>query len=372
MDDLIIFNALETSLSGGIGRYCYELSKAIYLKHSIPFKIIIRRQDQNLFGFALPDDLIIVDHILTGKQRNLFEQFKLPRLLHRQYKNAILHVPDIMAPIFCKEKVIITVHDLAFRALNDGFTWTNKQWKSRILDIAICKAKKVLSVSEFTKSEIEKYYPQYIEKVSTVYNGFNDFSDSKINLANVRDSIQQIAKSDYFFTLNTISPRKNIGNLIKAFEKIKNITTYNLIVSGKKGWMYENVFQLVEKLGLAGRVIFTNEISDDELKYLYRHANIFVYCSVYEGFGLSPLEAMSYGVPCIVSNAASLPEVVGDAALLVDPFSIDSISHALLELTADSNKRSTLCERGSERVKIFSWDRCADETISNYKSIFNK
>ncbi|AGY76810.1 hypothetical protein [Clostridium autoethanogenum] len=135
----VVFNALQTSLSGGIGRYCYEVSKAIYKQHKIDFKIVIREEDKGLFSFADIEDLIIVEGIKNAKQRNFYEQFKLPKLIYKKYPDAIIHYPDTMAPIFAKNKVIITVHDLAFKSLKDAFTWKTTLWKNFITDLSIKK-----------------------------------------------------------------------------------------------------------------------------------------------------------------------------------------------------------------------------------------
>lgn len=363
----VVFNALQTSLSGGIGRYCYELSKVIYEQHKIDFKIVIREEDKNLFSFADTEDLIIAKGIKNSKQRNFYEQFKLPKLIYEKYPHAIIHYPDTMAPIFAKNKVIITVHDLAFKSLKNAFTWKTTLWKNFITDLSIKKACKITAITEFAKNEILKYYPEANDKISVVYNGFNNFSEEPINLNNVDQNILGLKNNKYILTVSTISPRKNIDGLIKAFDLIKNkICDYKLVVAGKNGWLYENVYELVGKLKLNDKVIFTGGINDDELKFLYKNASLFVYPSFYEGFGLPPLEAMSYGIPCVVSNRTSIPEVVGDAAIKVNPDDLNELSNKIFKIINDEKLYNNLQANSKRRLERFSWKKCGNQMIISY------
>lgn len=363
----VIFNALQTSLSGGIGRYCYELSKFIYEQHKIDFKIVIREEDKKLFDFADIKDLIIVQEIRNGKQRNYYEQFKLPKLVYKKYPNAIIHYPDTMAPLFTRNKVVITVHDLAFKSLKNAFAWETVLWKNFITDLSIKKADKIIAITEFAKSEILKYYPNVDNKINVIYNGFNDFSKDPINLNNIKKNILNLKDSKYILTVSTISPRKNMDGLVKAFNLVRNkVNNYKLVIAGKNGWLYESVYKLVDEFELNDSVIFTGGVNDDELKFLYKNADVFVYPSFYEGFGLPPLEAMSYGIPCVVSDRTSIPEVVGDAAVKVDPYDLNELSNTILKVIADKDLCENLKVNSKKRLKYFSWEKCADRAIDIY------
>lgn len=366
----VLFNALQTSLSGGIGRYSYELSKAIYEQHKIDFKIAIREEDKDLFNFASTNDLIVVEGIKNSKQRNFYEQFKLPKLVLKKYPNAVIHYPDTMAPIFAKNKVIITVHDLAFKSVKDAFTWKTTLWKNFITNLSIKKADKIIAITQFTKGEMLKYYPKINDKISVIYNGFNDFSKEHINCNNINKNILDLKDSKYILTVSTISPRKNIDGLIKAFDLIKNrIRDYKLVVAGKNGWLYDEVYKVVDNLNLGDKVVFTGAINDDELKFLYKNAEVFVYPSFYEGFGLPPLEAMSFKIPCIVSNKSSMPEVVGELGIKVDPNDTREIANSIIELIEDDILRNELILKSIDGVEKFSWHKCAREMIGVYNNI---
>ncbi|AGK95863.1 glycosyltransferase family 4 protein [Clostridium pasteurianum] len=355
----IVFNALQTSLSGGIGRYSYELAKNIYKLNKVDLKIVIREEDKHLFRFAEKEDLVIAKGIDNSKSRNYYEQFKLPDLINELYPEAIVHYPDSMAPLFAKNKVVITVHDLAFKSLKNVFTLKTTLWKNLITDLSIKKANKIITITNFVKDEILKYYNVDSNRISVVYNGFNNFSKDSIELKNISNNILKFSNKPYILTVSTISPRKNIDGLIKAFNLIKDKINCDLVVAGKNGWMYEDIFKLVKDLNIENRVTFTGGINDDELKSLYKNANTFIYPSFYEGFGLPPLEAMSYGIPCIVSNADSLLEVVGDAAFSINPHVIEAISNGIVQVYSDSKLREAIVNKGFERIEKFSWEMCA-------------
>lgn len=359
----VIFNALQTSLNGGIGRYSYELAKEMYKLGKIDLKIVIREEDKTIFGFAEKTDLIVAEGIKDSKSRNYYEQFKLPKLIYKLYPKAIVHYPDSMAPLLAKNKVIITVHDLAFKSLKNAFTWKTVLWKNFMTNLSIKKACKIISITNFAKDEILKHYNIASDKINVVYNGFNDFSKEPIIYENISNNILRLSYKPYILTVSTISPRKNVDGLIKAFDLIKDKIDYNLVIAGRNGWMYQDVFELVKKLNLGDRIIFTGGINDDELKFLYKNAGIFAYVSFYEGFGLPPLEAISYGVQCIVSNKASLPEVCGQDVTYVDPYDYDDISKKLLLVSKQEGLKQY------KQINKFSWMKCAEDVIAFYNTL---
>lgn len=360
---MIVFNALQTSLNGGIGRYSYELAKELYKTNNTELKLVIRIQDLERFSFVKKSDLIIVENINNSRDRNIYEQFRLPKIIREKYPNAIIHYPDTMAPLLSKNPVVITVHDLAFKSVKGAFTWKSKLWKNFITDLSIKKADKIIAITNFTKTEIEKHYPKINkDKIQVVYNGFNNFSNEEIDEDQIREEIKELNKP-YILTVSTISPRKNIDGLIRAFDMKKNHIKENLVIAGGNGWMFEEVYNLVESLNLQDRIKFTGKVNDEELKYLYKNAKIFTYVSFYEGFGLPPLEAMSYGIPCIVSNKSSLPEVVGESSVMIDPNDIEKLAEEMLKLLNSENNTYNF----KDNLSRFSWNNCAKEVFNLYK-----
>lgn len=180
------------------------------------------------------------------------------------------------------------------------------------------------------------------------------------------------APAPYLLYVGTLQPRKNLTRVINAFARVAarpELAGFRLVLAGKQGWLYEDLVAQVERLGLAGRVQFPGYIPSADLPALLRGARAFVYPSLYEGFGLPVLEAGAYGVPVITSNTSSLPEVAGDAALLVDPHDVDAIAAAMYRLVTDDALAAELARRGQENVKRFSWQKCAAETLAVLESV---
>jgi glycosyltransferase involved in cell wall biosynthesis len=171
----------------------------------------------------------------------------------------------------------------------------------------------------------------------------------------------------YLLYVGTLQPRKNLDRVIEAFARLAGtpaFTDVKLVLAGKRGWLYDDLFAQVKRLGLTGRVIFPGYVADEHLLALLSGAQAFVFPSLYEGFGIPVLEAGACGVPVITSNTSSLPEVAGDAALLVDPHDVDAIAEAMYRLVTDDALRAELARRGLENVKRFSWEKCGRETLA--------
>lgn len=359
-----IFNALQTSLNGGIGRYSYELARHLY-KNNKDIKILIRKEDKDIFNFA-KDNLIIIDGIDTSLQRNIFEQFKLPKLLKHNYKDYIIHFPDCIVPILCKNRIVITVHDMAFKSVKGSFTKKSYIWKNFMANIAIRRASQIICITNFAKSELTRYFNVNKEKVNTVYNGVTLFN-KKIDECHINESIKNLGRYKYLLTVSTISPRKNIDGLIKAFNNIKNNNDYKLVICGSNGWLSENIFKIVKDLSIEDRVMFTGRVNDEELKYLYKNCRAFIFPSFYEGFGLPPLEAMNFNVPILASNRTSIPEVLGDSVVYFDPYDINDIT---LKLKNFINKKIEVdVEKYKKHLSKFSWDTCSKEVIKIYNKL---
>lgn len=184
-----------------------------------------------------------------------------------------------------------------------------------------------------------------------------------------------ISESPYLLSLCTLEPRKNLSFLIKCFSKIiaeNSSLDINLVLVGVNGWKNDEIFEAAANPYLKNRIIFTGYVHDKDLSTIYSGATAFVYPSLYEGFGLPPLEAMQCGTPVITSNTSSLPEVVGDAGIAIAPKQEDELCHALLQVINDSPLRATLSQKGIERAKQFSWAKCAEETIKVYQIATNQ
>ncbi|MCD6594796.1 glycosyltransferase family 4 protein [bacterium] len=176
----------------------------------------------------------------------------------------------------------------------------------------------------------------------------------------------------FIMFLGTIEPRKNLVGLLKAYSSIHTKIEHKLVIVGGKGWKYSNIFETIEKLQIKDKIIFTGFVATGDLPAIYSSADIFVYPSFYEGFGIPLLESMACGTPVMTSDISSMPEVVGDVALLFDPYSVEDIAEKILKLARDNSMRNILSEEGIERAKKFSWEKSARKILNIYKKVIEE
>jgi glycosyltransferase involved in cell wall biosynthesis len=264
----------------------------------------------------------------------------------------------------------VTVHDLTFEFYPETMTRFARQYWSTCSRYGLKNANAIITVSESTKRDLVAEYGVDRERVTAVPLALDDSLDRSVTPTEHRTVRSQYdIDGPYLLYVGTIEPRKNIARLIKAFDRTKDETgcDHQLVIVGKKGWLFDDVFQVVRNRGLETEVLFTGFVPDEHLPALYDAATGFVFPSLYEGFGLPPLEAMSYGTPVIVGNSSSLPEVVGDAGILVDPENVESISHGITRLLTDTELRAELEEKATRRAVEFSLARLAERTLEVYR-----
>ncbi|MBW2059619.1 MAG: glycosyltransferase family 4 protein, partial [Deltaproteobacteria bacterium] len=279
---------------------------------------------------------------------------------------SLIHYPDFSGPLLSAKRMVITLHDLSFFRYPHVFPPSLRVWKRIMARFSVWKAQLVICVSRFTANEAAAILKTRQEKLRVIPLGVKELN---------RPFLRKVAEGEkpdtpYLLYVGTLEPRKNLIRLVKATALLwEQGLKYPLIMAGRKGWLYQGLFDLIDSLGLGDHVRFLGHVSQDGLSSLYRNAEVFVYPSVYEGFGLPPLEAMSCGTPVVVSNRSSLPEVCGDAACYVDPFDEGDMARGILSVLQDDNLRRILVEKGFERVKLFSWENAARETIRVYEEV---
>ncbi|MBR3760685.1 MAG: glycosyltransferase family 4 protein [Ruminococcus sp.] len=288
-------------------------------------------------------------------------------------KSDITHFFNYIIPPGVKGKTVVTVHDMVYKAFPETVRGRTRFMLDAGLKKSLKRADIVVTDSEFSRTEIVKYFPWCEDKLRVVPCGvdterFHPCGDSK-KIADVKASLG--IEGDYFLYLGTIEPRKNLERLISAYnafsKKVGN--SPKLVLAGGKGWLYDGIFSRVKSLGLEDKVIFTKYVPSEDMNALMCGALAFVFPSLYEGFGMPPLEAMACGVPVLVSGAASLPEVTGDCAVIVDPYDVKSIARGLYRLYTDEELRRDLSRRGIERAKGFTWERSAQMLHDIYKEL---
>lgn len=262
-------------------------------------------------------------------------------------------------------KSVITVHDLSFERFPEFYNLKSRLWHKVIRPKKLLpRAHKIIAVSESTKNDLRELYGISEERIKVIYSGVEQ--NVQVNEQALKDVQQKYDLPDNFIlSLSTLEPRKNIEGIIKAFDKLPDNVQKNvhLVITGPRGWKYKQIFKLAKSVRCADKIKFIDYIDPKDKPALYKLAGIFVYPSFYEGFGFPPLEAMSAGCPVITSFASSLPEVAGDAAILVDPYNIYEITEALEQVLRDEKLRDILGKKGLENIKRFKWERAARETL---------
>jgi glycosyltransferase involved in cell wall biosynthesis len=227
-------------------------------------------------------------------------------------------------------------------------------------------ADRIITISQSTKADLINLLGAKPEKISVVYPGYDDSFRPQVNHHELKALMSKYSIDDrYILFTGALEPKKNLTRLVEAFVSLKKQgkTVHKLVIAGKRAWGDETVFQTVRRSGLESQVIFTGYVPQEELPLLMSGADVFVFPSLHEGFGIPPLEAMACGTPVITSNSSSLPEVVGDAGVLVNPYSVDEIAEAIYKVVSNRELREEMRRKGLERAKLFSWERAAQEIV---------
>lgn len=286
----------------------------------------------------------------------------------------LTHFFNYIVPPGVHGKTVVTVHDMVYKAFPETVRARTKYMLDTGLKSSMKRADLIVTDSEFSKAEILKYFPQHENKLRVVPCGVDL---ERFRPCEKPERIPEVKKSlgiegDYFLYVGTIEPRKNLERLIAAYyiftQRVKDAP--KLVLAGGKGWLYDNIFAKVTELGLSEKVIFTQYVPSEDMNPLMCGAIAFVFPSVYEGFGMPPLEAMACGVPVISSGEASLPEVTGDCAVICDAYSPESIAEGLFRLYSDENLRKELGRRGYERAQSFTWENSAEILYKVYEELF--
>ena len=253
-----------------------------------------------------------------------------------------------------------------------------KIWYFRaLIPSSLKKADKIIAISENTKTDITSLIPILSQKIAVIPLAADELFTTATSTA-TKDDYDILKKYNiqkpYLLFVGMLEPRKNIEGILCAFEEVKkekktSLINLTLIIAGKKGWMYDYIYQYVKEHGLEKKVIFTGYVPDNDLPALYRNALCFLYPSFYEGFGIPVIEAMACGCPVITSNNSSLKEIAADAALLVNPHDVSSIKNAIEQLSTNIHKRKELSLKGKKLAKKFNWQKMAEETKALYNSL---
>jgi glycosyltransferase involved in cell wall biosynthesis len=297
----------------------------------------------------------------------------MPSLFFAADKPDVFFSPSHYLPPLAIMPKICSIMDLGYLEFSDQFPkkvfWQLKWWSATSIFIS----KAIITISNSTKSDIVRHYPFARGKIHVTHLAYDaDEFNRDISVKDVRRVNEKYSiVDDYILYLGTLKPSKNIEGLIRAFVTIKyKFSDIKLVIAGKKGWQYASIFKKVEELGLKDRVIFTDFVPEEDKPGLFAGAKAFVLPSFWEGFGLDILNAMACGVPVVASDVGSIPEVVGDAGILVDPKNVDSIAKGIKRvLSMTKLEYNSIVEKGLVQAKKFSWEETARETLKIIENV---
>ena len=347
----------------GLGIFTYESFKQIVSTHP---------DDDFIFIFDRPPhpDFITAKNVTSkviGPQARhpflykIWYQYSVHKLLKKI--NADIFVgTDGMIPLKTRTKTLSVIHDLNFEHHPEHLPTLLRSFYCKYFPKFARNSNRIATVSEFSKQDIIDTYGIATSKIDVVYNGPNEkfIPIEKNEITTIQNKYSE--GKPFFLFVGTLHPRKNLINLFKAFESFKKESNSNfkLLIVGRKMWWTSAIEKAFNDLNCKGDIIFTNRVDEDELYKITASAYALTYVPVFEGFGIPLVEAMSCGVPVITSNITSMPEVVGNAGLLVDPYNIKEISEAMLKITSDQDLRTELAEKSIVQAKKFSWEKTGD------------
>ncbi|MBN1660893.1 MAG: glycosyltransferase family 4 protein [Anaerolineae bacterium] len=347
-----------------------------YILHLVNNLAQVDRENEYILLQSRKDETTILDQSnfrrvsLWTPSHHRLERYSLNVELMRLGLD-VLHSPDFIPPHRPSCKSVITVHDLAFLLYPHFLTRESARYYGHI-DHAVRWTDHIIAVSESTKHDTIRHLGVPEEKITVVHEAASPiFQPVDREVARQEVHRRHGVNAPYILFVSTIEPRKNVPTLIRAMWQLLECykEDVHLVLAGGKGWLYEDAFAVVDELKLDGRTHFVGRVSSEDLLYLYNAAEMLAHPAFYEGFGLPPLEAMACGLPVIVSEVASLPEVVGDAGLLIDPHDIDELTVAMWRVLNEEDQRHEMREKGLRQAAKFSWERAAKETLEIYRRV---
>ncbi|MFA5188633.1 MAG: glycosyltransferase family 1 protein [Patescibacteria group bacterium] len=356
----------------GVGHYTYYLLKYLLDMDKVNEYVLFFYDHRiKVPEFEQPNVKIVYFPGLEniGKIPFFYRHWFIPQIL-RLYRLDLYHNPANIIPIFHFKKSLITVHDLAVYKHPEWFPGRQFFNLRILMPWSFSKARKIIAVSQSTKDDLIKLFGVKKEKIEVIYEGVEDYTKISIDESKLSEKVK--LADQFFLFIGSLEPRKNLARLVEAFaEFIKTAPDKNikLILAGKKGWKYEPIFEAIDRFGLHDKVIYLGYITLEEKVYLLKKAIALTYPSLYEGFGLPIIEAMNLGVPIITSNVASIPELVIDNALLIDPYDVQAIKEAMQKIVGDKELRKSLAKKSQGIAQNFTWQECAKKTLAVYESL---
>ncbi len=375
MDIIVNATSLRPPVTG-IGRYTYNLMSAMTQ--------IADLKPHYLYNNVMSDKLVYSKKMATPVTtlKNIFKSivpqpYQVAQWLRQIFFNygvrrsqpVLYHEPNYL-PLDFKGPTVVTVHDLSVIRFPESHPESRVEQFTRLIASAVERADAIVVDSDFIRNEVIEHFSIAPSKVFTTLLGVGDeFHPYDENEIDTTLSSHNLSYKGYLLVVGTLEPRKNLPLILESYQKLSSQLRdrYPLVIAGMRGWNLESFDVGLQKMVSSQQVRLLGYVDDDELPHIYGGAKAFLFPSKYEGFGLPPLEAMASGVPVIASNRASIPEVVGDAGLLLEPDDAAEWTNAIVNLLKDEEQEQQMINRGLARAREFTWRRCAEQTISAYE-----
>lgn len=362
----IVIDARESGTS--TGRYIDMLIEYLHeLKPKHDIVILTKAHRVEYFNKIAPKFTVIKSRY---REFGIGEQLGLAWQLYR-LKADLVHFGMVQQPILYTRKSVTTIHDLTttrFRnpSKNRFIFWIKQQVYKWVIRVSLRKSAHVITPTQFVKDDVAKFAHINSRKITVTYESADIFNQKP-------ESIPSLEDKEFIMFNGRPLPHKNLRRLIKAFVAVREkYPDLLLVIMGKKDASYKSYAALVKDLGLDDSVIFTDFVPDGQLRWAMEHTKAYVYPSLSEGFGLPGLEAMLYGAPLISSSATCLPEVYGDAAEYIDPYSEEDIAKKIIKVLASEKRQKELVAAGEKQIKKYSWKKMAEQTISIYDNALHE
>ncbi|MCQ9205354.1 MAG: glycosyltransferase family 4 protein [Omnitrophica bacterium] len=363
----------------GGAHYIYKLLESLFaIEQDNKYRI--------LFSYFRGADKSVIDHFKRSNVKTkalrvpnrilttCWEKFSFPSIELLLGKLDVFHIPYCHHFIPTSTELIVTIHDLIPLRFPQHFSKRSLDGYTRMHRKVLKKAKLIITDSQNSKNDIVELMGIDEKKIKVIMLGV----DERFKQTGDKEKVSRYLSkyninSKYILFVGGPSENKNVSGLLKGYKIFRENSSQNhkLVLVGKKSWGYSKIIEEAKDLGLERDIIVTGYVSDEDLVYIYNGADLLVHPSLYEGFGFPPLEAMACGVPVVASDVSSIPEVVGDAAILIDPYNTEDLAQVIIKVIDDSSLRQELTKKGLQRAKDFSWERCARETLAVYQQAAN-
>jgi glycosyltransferase involved in cell wall biosynthesis len=374
-------NEANVGTKVGIGQYASELLKQLYefKIENLKFKIYLKSIPKD----HMPNASNYWEYKVVTPPK-FWTQIGLPiHLYTTSDKPDMFFSPTHYAPRFCPVPSVISIMDMSFEYFPELFAKKDLHQLQSWTRYSAKNAAKILTISEASKSDIIKFYNVPEDKVVVTHLGLRTDlpTTQKNNMENI--SKKYGVDKKYILFVGTLQPRKNIERLIEAYSNLRTknqdlpagkagLSEYELVIIGKKGWLYEPILEAPKKFNVENSVKFLDFVPDEDMPAFYKNAECYVLPSLYEGFGLPVLEAMKYDCPVLTSNISSLPEAGGDAAVYFDPTDVQDITNKIGMVLSDSALQKEMIKKGREQLKKFSWEKTAQQTLAVLQQVVSQ